>query len=39
MHFIQPVYIVQTFVLVLVTSMIGFVVGAIFGVLWKWIQK
>jgi hypothetical protein len=45
MHFIQPVYVVQAFdpavafLLVLVTSAIGFVVGAVFGVLWNWIQK
>jgi uncharacterized oligopeptide transporter (OPT) family protein len=43
MHFIGPAYVVQPFdpeialVLVLVTSLTGFVIAAVFGILWNWV--
>ena len=45
MHFIKPVYVIQPFnlgtatVLVVVTAVIGFVVGSVFAVLWNWFHK
>jgi hypothetical protein len=45
MHFIKPVYVIQAFdpitaaILVVVTAVIGFVIGAIFGVLWNWLHR
>ena len=45
MHFIKPVYVIQAFnlatatILVLVTAVIGFVVGSVFAVLWNWFHK
>jgi len=45
MHFIKPVYVIQPFnlgtatVLVVVTVVIGFVVGSVFAVLWNWFHK
>jgi hypothetical protein len=44
-HFIKPVYIIQAFdpitaaILVVVTAVMGFVIGAIFGLLWNWLHK
>jgi hypothetical protein len=45
MHFIKPVYAVQPFnlttaiVLIVVTALLGFAVGAVFGLLWSWFHK
>jgi hypothetical protein len=45
MHFIKPVYVIEAFdpavalVLVIVTSSVGFVIGAVLGLLWNWIHK
>jgi MFS superfamily sulfate permease-like transporter len=45
MHFIKPVYVVQPFnamtavILVLVTALVGFVTGAVFGAIWNWIAR
>jgi hypothetical protein len=45
MHFIKPVYVIQAFdpvtaaILVVVTAVMGFAVGAIFGVLWNWLHS
>jgi demethoxyubiquinone hydroxylase (CLK1/Coq7/Cat5 family) len=45
MHFIKPIYVIQAFnlgtatVLVVVTAIMGFVIGSIFAVLWNWIHK
>jgi MFS superfamily sulfate permease-like transporter len=45
MHFIKPVYVIQAFdpitaaILVVVTAVMGFVIGAIFGVLWNWLHR
>ena len=45
MHFIKPIYVIQAFnlgtatFLVVVTAIMGFVIGSIFAVLWNWIHK
>jgi hypothetical protein len=45
MHFIKPVYVIQAFnpitaaTLIVVTAVIGFVIGTVFGVLWNWFHK
>ena len=45
MHFIKPVYVVQGFtsttavILVVLTTLMGFVVGWIFGTLWNWLHR
>lgn len=45
MHFIKPVYVVGPFnagiaaVLIIVTAIIGYAVGCIFGALWNKIHK
>ena len=45
MHFIKPVYVVQDFtsttavILVVLTTLMGFVVGWIFGTLWNWLHR
>jgi hypothetical protein len=45
MHFIKPVYVIEAFnpttaiVLVVVTSAIGFVLGAVFAVFWNWFHN
>ena len=45
MHFIKPVYVVQGFnlttavILVVVTTVMGFVVGWVFGTLWNWLHR
>jgi hypothetical protein len=45
MHFIRPVYVIEPFnlgtatILVVVTAVIGFVIGCIFAVLWNWFHK
>jgi hypothetical protein len=42
MHFLKPVYVVQPFnaataaILVVATAAAGFVIGLIFGAIWKW---
>jgi hypothetical protein len=42
MHFLKPVYVVQPFnaataaILIVVTAAGGFVIGWIFGAIWKW---
>lgn len=44
MHFIKPVYVVGAFdpaiaaVLVVITSMTGFVIGWLFALLWNWVH-
>jgi hypothetical protein len=44
MHFIKPVYVVGAFdpaiaaVLVVITSIIGFVIGWLFALLWNWVH-
>jgi hypothetical protein len=45
MHFIRPVYVIEPFnlgtatILVVVTAVIGFVIGCLFAVLWNWFHK
>jgi hypothetical protein len=45
LHFIRPVYVVETFEpvralgLVLLTSIIGYVIGGIFAVLWNRLHR
>ena len=45
MHFIRPVYVIQPFdlfiaaVLVIVTSVIGFVIAFVFGLLWNRLHR
>jgi hypothetical protein len=45
MHFIKPVYVVQAFneitaaILIVVTTLLGFVIGLVFAVLWNWIHR
>jgi hypothetical protein len=45
MHFIKPVYVIDAFnpatavVLVAVTSAVGFVVGAVFALVWNWFHR
>ena len=45
MHFIRPVYVIEPFnlgtatILVVVTAIIGFVIGCVFAVLWNWFHK
>jgi len=44
MHFIKPVYVIGPFnlgiaaVLIVVTSVVGFLIGYIFSVLWNWLH-
>jgi hypothetical protein len=45
MHFIKPIYGIDAFnpttaiVLIAVTSAMGFVIGAVFGVVWNWFHN
>ena len=45
MHFIKPVYVIEPFVLVRasiligITAIIGYIGGFLLGVLWNWIHK
>ena len=45
MHFIKPVYAIQNFneitavILIVVTTLLGFVVGSVFALLWNWIHR
>ena len=45
MHFIKPIYVIRAFdpmtaiVLIVVTAVIGFVIGGVFGVLWNWFHQ
>ena len=45
MHFLKPIYIVQSFqfataaVLIVVTALLGFVVGLVFALVWNWMEK
>lgn len=45
MHFIKPVYVIQPFdpmtaaILVVVTAIMGFFIGAIFGMIWNWLHR
>lgn len=44
-HFIKPVYVIEPFqaavavVLVATTSVLGYVVGWLFGTLWNWVHR
>ena len=45
MHFIKPVYVIEPFavgralILIAVTSIVGYVFGAGFGMVWSWLHK
>ena len=45
LHFIQPPYTITAFnvvtavTLIVVTSMIGFVIGWVFGAIWNWLHS
>jgi hypothetical protein len=45
MHFIRPVYVIQPFslpiaaVLIVVTSVIGFAIASLFGLLWNKLHR
>jgi hypothetical protein len=45
MHFIKPIYVIDVFnigtavILIVVTSVIGYVIGGVFGLLWNAIHK
>ena len=45
MHFIKPIYVIDAFnvgtavILVVVTTVIGYVIGGIFGLLWNALHK
>ncbi len=44
MHFLKPVYVVQPFsvltaaVLIIITAVLGWVIGFIFANLWNWVR-
>jgi hypothetical protein len=45
MHFIKPVYAIDAFnattaaVLVIVTAVIGYILGGLFGAVWNWLHR